>query len=101
MNASDYLQVGPDRRDRASREQLLSRVRAEFEEMRSLRLTRMQAQRLFGLRPDVCGRVLAALVAERILCCESDQRYRYDDNTARLTSAAPNRLPSLPSHILL
>jgi hypothetical protein len=80
MDAND-LWVMPDRRDVASRRQLLSRVRAEFEEMPCLRLTRSQAQRLFGLRTDICERVLAALIADRTLCRDTDGRYRMlDDN---------------------
>lgn len=81
MDAND-LWVIPDRRDPASRHQLLSRVRAEFEEMPCLRLTHGQAQRLFGLRADVCDRVLAALVAERTLCRDLDGRYRRQDDDA-------------------
>lgn len=65
----------PDRRDHVRRAQLLRRVRAEFEEMPCLRLTAGQAQRLFGLRPDVCIRVLTALSVEGVLWQASDGRY--------------------------
>ena len=81
MDAND-LRLIPDRRDTASRKQLLSRVRAEFEEMPCLRLTRGQAQRLFGLRIDVCERVLATLVKDRTLVCDTDGRYRMHDDDA-------------------
>ena len=88
MKATDPSGRIPERRDRASREQLLRRVRAEFEEMPSLRLTRGQAQRLFGMRADVCERVLAALVRERTLCLDHDERYRmYDDDAWRLAGS--------------
>lgn len=81
MNATESQRSKRDRRDTISREQLLCRVRAEFEEMPSLRLTRGQAQRLFGMRADICERVLAALVRERTLCLDQDDRYRkYDDD---------------------
>jgi hypothetical protein len=84
MGTAESSQVLPDRRDKASREQLLCRVRAEFEEMPSLRLTRGQAQRLFGLRPDVCDRVLAALISDHILYHDQDGRYRrYNDDEWR------------------
>ena len=71
-----------DRRDHVSRIQLLSRVRAEFEELPSLRLTQGQAQRLFGLRADICERVLASLVAAGTLCCDHEDRYRMHDDDA-------------------
>lgn len=69
-----------DRRDQPSREALLRRVSGEFYEMPCLRLTRGQAQRLFGLRSDVCQRVLATLLRDRTLECDSEQRYRLNDS---------------------
>ena len=47
-----------DRRNHSQRQFLLDRVAGEFREMPCLRLTRAQAQRLFGLRADVCDRIL-------------------------------------------
>ena len=64
-----------DRRNDDSRAQLLNRVRAEFREMPCLRLTCGQAQRLFGMRPDVCERVFTALTEEGTLRCGPDARY--------------------------
>jgi hypothetical protein len=69
------LRVRPDRRQArlgerrnvASREALLRRIEVEYRDMPGLRLTRAQAQRLFGLREDICVRVLDALVQARIL----------------------------------
>lgn len=75
MNATPHARLRPDRRSSTSRGRLLDRVRAEFKEMPSLRLTCRQAQRLFGMRPDVCERVLATLVGEGTLTCGSDARY--------------------------
>jgi hypothetical protein len=46
---------------------LLQRVRAEYQEMSSLRLTPSQAQRLFGLEPLMCSAVLEALLHEHFL----------------------------------
>jgi hypothetical protein len=66
---------GLERRNHASRDALLVRVCAEFEEMPGLRLTPPQVQRLFGLRPDVCQRVLAALVHDGMLACDANGRY--------------------------
>jgi hypothetical protein len=68
-----------DRRDKPSREAVLRRVSGEFYEMPCLRLTRGQAQRLFGLRSDVCQRVLATLLDDGTLECDSEQRYRLND----------------------
>ena len=67
-----------DRRDQASRDELVERVYGEFSEMPCLRLTAAQAQRLFGLRADICARILAGLVATRWLAFESE-RYRFND----------------------
>ncbi len=64
-----------DRRNYATRQSLLVRILGEFSEMPCLRLTRDQARRLFGLRPDVCDRVLATLVQEGTLVCGPDGRY--------------------------
>ncbi|HUE86164.1 MAG TPA: hypothetical protein VMO26_08805 [Vicinamibacterales bacterium] len=56
-----------DRRDVASREELLRRVLSEYREVPGLRLTIAQATRLFGLRDDICLRVLQVLVERAIL----------------------------------
>jgi hypothetical protein len=64
-----------DRRNAASREELLRRIRAEFCEMPSLRLTCHQAQRLFALPGDICERVLIDLVRENTLTLGPDERY--------------------------
>lgn len=65
----------PDRRNHAGREQLLCRVRAEFEELGGLKLTLPQAQRLFDLREDICRRVLDTLVEAGLLCTTADSLY--------------------------
>jgi hypothetical protein len=75
MNGNTWLQFHANRRNSASRAQLVHRIRAEFREMPCLRLTCGQAQRLFGMRPDVCERVFAALVEEGTLTCGPDARY--------------------------
>ena len=80
MEVTAHQPVSPDRRNRVAREQLLGRVRGEFEEMPCLRLTFGQARRLFGLPTDVCQRVLIALVREHILTCGPDDRYRLRDD---------------------
>ena len=80
-----------DRRNHSSRIELLERVYGEFQEMPCLRLTTAQAGRLFALKPDVCERILAGLVADGGLAYES-QRYRFNDArswpTARTSARA-------------
>ena len=69
-----------EHRDHASRRELLRRIRVEYDEMPGLRLTAAQARRLFGLREDICARVLDALVHGGVL--------RRDENGAfALTTA--------------
>lgn len=82
MNAAPHVRAFPDRRDVSSRERLVRRVLAEFEEMPCLRLTTGQAQRLFGLRRDICERVLAVLVGEHTLTRGPDDRYGVRDDSA-------------------
>jgi hypothetical protein len=64
-----------DRRVQPARDLLLARVRGEFSEMPCLSLTVPQAMRLFGLREDICRRVLAALVTDGVLWRRTDDRY--------------------------
>ena len=70
MCVESYAQGGAcptERRNLASRQALLRRITVEYDEMPGLRLTAAQAQRLFGLREDVCTRVFHALVEVAIL----------------------------------
>ncbi|HLG58795.1 MAG TPA: hypothetical protein VI485_25845 [Vicinamibacterales bacterium] len=48
-------------------EGLIHRVRGEFLEMPGLRLTRKQAQRLWGFDEETCTNVLESLVETRFL----------------------------------
>ena len=68
-------QLLPDRRNHASRDALLRRVWAEFEEMQGLTLTFAQARRLFGLRDDICLRVLNTLLRDGLLCVNAESLY--------------------------
>jgi len=56
-----------ERRHLLSRQALLRGITAEYDEMPGLRLTAAQAQRLFGLREDICMRVSTALVNATVL----------------------------------
>jgi hypothetical protein len=64
-----------DRRAQPARDLLVARVRGEFGEMPCLSLTIPQAMRLFGLREDVCRRVLGSLVTDGVLWKRADDRY--------------------------
>ena len=46
---------------------LVDRIRGEFREMPGLQLTLAQAQRLFGLEPAACRRVIDTLVETSFL----------------------------------
>ena len=61
-----------ERREAASREALVRRVSVEYRDMPGLCLTLAQAQRLFGLREDICVRVLNTLVQQEILRRDAD-----------------------------
>jgi hypothetical protein len=61
---------------------MLRRIRGEYLEMPGLRLTRRQAQRLWGLDEPTCAQLLDSLAEAKFL-------YRKDDGTyARLTDGA-------------
>ena len=64
-----------ERRNLTSRHALLHRIMMEYDEMRGLRLSAPQAQRLFGLREDICLRVFNALVDAAILRRDVKNRY--------------------------
>lgn len=67
--------AGPERRDLAMREQLVRRVRNEFEEMPGLRLTFGQARLLFDLDADCCERVLSALLQMGFLIRTKNEQF--------------------------
>jgi hypothetical protein len=68
-----------DRRDHRARYALVQRVYGEFHEMPCMRLTGAQARLLFGLRLDVCERILLRLVQEDLLDWDG-VRYRFNDS---------------------
>ena len=62
------------------RDQILRRIRGEYLEMPGLRLTRAQAQRLWGLDAQTCGQLLELLTEERFLDRRADGTYtRFTD----------------------
>jgi hypothetical protein len=46
---------------------LLRAIQAEYREIPGLKLTKVQARRLWGLEADVCDALLAALLTSRFL----------------------------------
>jgi hypothetical protein len=66
---------GIERRDVASRHELSRRIEMEYHDMPGLRLTPAQAIRLFGLKDDICLRMLDALVGAKILRRTADGMY--------------------------
>jgi hypothetical protein len=71
-----------DSRVTASNDQIVCRIRAEYLEMPGLRLTPVQAQRLWGLDEQTCLRVLESLTKDRFLDRKDNGTY------ARLTDGA-------------
>jgi hypothetical protein len=66
--APPAVALRPDRRGSPEwRLTLIRRVRREYFEMPGMHLTLNQACRLFGLRVDVCERILQDLVGEEFL----------------------------------
>ena len=60
----------------SSEENVVARVRSEFQEMRGFSPTLTQAARLFHLRVDECEHLLNELVRDRFLQCGPDGTYR-------------------------
>ncbi len=58
---------------------VLRRVRGEFNEMPGLRLTLLQAQRLWGLDRSVCDSLLGALVDSKFLLRTRDGAFVRSD----------------------
>jgi response regulator of citrate/malate metabolism len=56
-------------------QQVLNRIRAEFEEMPDMKLTIEQIQRLCGVNRSLCEAALESLVQAHFLCVTSDRRY--------------------------
>ena len=56
----------------AGHDALIRRVQSEFLEMPGLRLTELQARRLWGLDAPSCAMVLSNLLSSRFLCRTRD-----------------------------
>ena len=56
-------------------QQVLNRIRAEFEEMPDMKLTSEQIQRLCGVNRSLCESALESLVQTQFLSVSSDRRY--------------------------
>jgi len=75
----DRILSGAERRDSQDRDRLVRRVVSEYQQMPGLRLTVLQARRLFGLDLAACERVLSGLVAIGFLVRNSRGLYARRD----------------------
>jgi Fic family protein len=65
-------------------DQMLSRICGEYLEMPGLRLTRQQAQRLWGIDEQTCARLLTMLLESGFL------QHTRDDSYVRVTDGPVN-----------
>ena len=70
-------------------DEVLQRIQGEFVEMPGLRLTPVQAQRLWGLERDVCDALLGALVDAKFLAQTRDGAF------VRLDGARPTQVTNV------
>ena len=70
------------RSDLGSSEVLCQRIKAEYAEQPALRLTTLQAQRLWGLDRPTCLEVLTTLVDAGVLQRTSDGRFAQRQSAA-------------------
>jgi hypothetical protein len=68
-------QVLVERRDEATRQELVCRIRGEFHDMPGLSLTLAQAAKLFTLRADIASRILDRLSDARVLRKNRDGQF--------------------------
>jgi hypothetical protein len=64
-----------DRRDPLSRDAFVRQIQQELHHLPGLALTREQMSRLFNIPQDACGRLLAALVDQGVICARADGRF--------------------------
>jgi hypothetical protein len=67
--------AGRERRDLASREAIVRRIVAEFEDMPGLVLSLKQASRFLGVDQAACARILAALTEAGVLRRSATEYY--------------------------
>jgi hypothetical protein len=72
-----------ERRNQASRDALVRRIRGEFDDMPGLSLTLTQASRLLGIDRPACARILAALTRDGALRCTAENLYVRVERFAR------------------
>jgi hypothetical protein len=69
-------------------QEIVSRLRREYQEMPGLSLTAEQVQRLCGIEPVMCKAVLGVLVRDRFLHSAAGGQYRRPVVGRRKSSAA-------------
>lgn len=79
-------------------EDIVRRVKGEFLEMPGLRLTELQARRLWALEPSLCSTILAELVENGFLLRTRDGAFVRVDVASPLkvqrVAAAPRKTPA-------
>lgn len=75
---------------------LLRRMWSEFVEMPGLRLTRAQAQRLWGVDTETCFSALETLVALKLLVRGADDKYARPSVVVDQSAGTPARTESVP-----
>jgi hypothetical protein len=69
------MNLPTERRDLASREAVVRRIVAEFEDMPGLVLSLKQASRLLGVDEEACARILSILTQSGILHRSTSEYY--------------------------
>ena len=86
--------------DQVQGESMLLRVKGEFLEMPGLRVTEVQARRLWGLDADCCGALLEELVRARFLFRTRDGAFMRVEHARPLKTSvrpdSPGQLVSMP-----
>jgi hypothetical protein len=80
-------------------DEVLQRIQGEFVEMPGLCLTTAQAQRLWGLDPEVCSALLGALVDAKFLSRTREGSFVRQDGAlpGHVSSTARNRTLAVAS----
>jgi hypothetical protein len=67
--------IPTERRDQQLRDAFVRKIQQELHHLPGLALTREQISRLFDIPHDACGRLLAALVEQGMMCVRADGRF--------------------------
>jgi hypothetical protein len=76
-------------------EEILRRIQGEFLEMPGLRLTEVQAQRLWGLDAGTCSALLDALISAKFLFRTRDGAFMRIEHAKPVKAHLPSRASGL------